>query len=66
MESKQIAKKGLKIIGWLLVIITIGPIGLSFQLIADPSPGGLIFISVFVFFFGLGIWLIRKGKKVTA
>ena len=53
-------KKLMKVLGWVLIVVTVGPIGMSYQLIANPSLAGFVFVGMFVFFFGLGIWLVRR------
>ena len=65
MEKKSI-NTTLKVIGWLLILITVGPIGLiGKELITldEFSFIVLVPVGVFGFFFALGIWLIKRGGK---
>lgn len=55
-----------KPLGWLLIIVAVGPLGLSFGLIANPSVGGFIFIGVFAFIMLLGIYLIKLKEANNA
>jgi len=52
-----------KPLGWLLILVSAGPIGLSFGLIANPSLGGFVFVGIFATILATGIWLIRRDKE---
>jgi len=61
-EKKSI----LKIIGWLLILATVGPIGLigkEFIFSGEFISLALVPLCVFGIFFALGVWLINRGGK---
>ena len=67
MVKKKPVNTVLKVVGWLLVLITVGPVGLvGKELITldEFSLAMLVPVGVFGLFFALGIWLIRRGKGV--
>jgi len=65
---KGVLDKALRVVGWILVLMTVGPIGvIGSRLVFDINLLGVTLLLPFLIFFGLGVWLVkRKTEKEHA